>query len=191
MTVSSIVPFDFEGLAVRTVIRAGEPWFILADICRALEVGNPSDAARRLDDDEKGVITNDTPGGAQEMILISNEGGRNNDLGSEDEKGFHAMKTPGGVQTGNIISGSGRGDPDALQGGHETLSPSPDGGQDTFIADTTLQAHSGDEGMTLDIIEGHSLQSSTTTHLASRTVAAVRSRCTTQPRKGCPETVHA
>ena len=30
-----------------------EPWFVAADVCRALEIGNPSDALRRLDDDER------------------------------------------------------------------------------------------------------------------------------------------
>ena len=36
----------------------GEPWFGLADVCRVLEVGNPSMAASRLDDDEKHTLSN-------------------------------------------------------------------------------------------------------------------------------------
>ncbi|MGY0790972.1 phage antirepressor KilAC domain-containing protein [Azospirillum argentinense] len=71
---SNITPFDFEGLAVRVMERAGEPWFVLADVCRVLEVGNPSDAARRLDDDEKGVDTVDTPGGPQNITVINESG---------------------------------------------------------------------------------------------------------------------
>ena len=34
------------------------PWWVLADICAVLEIGNPSDAAQRLDDDEKHTLTN-------------------------------------------------------------------------------------------------------------------------------------
>lgn len=35
---------------VRTIIRDGEPWFVAADVCRALDVA--STATRRLDEDE-------------------------------------------------------------------------------------------------------------------------------------------
>ena len=38
---------------VRIILRDDEPWFVAADVCRALEIGNPSDALRRLDDDER------------------------------------------------------------------------------------------------------------------------------------------
>lgn len=47
--------FSFEDQAVRVIDRDGAPWFVLADVCRVLEIGNPSDAATRLDEDEKGV----------------------------------------------------------------------------------------------------------------------------------------
>lgn len=43
-------------------MKDGEPWFVAADVCRALKIGNPSQALTRLDEDEK--IT----------TLISNEG---------------------------------------------------------------------------------------------------------------------
>ena len=52
-TVSNIIPFDFEGRPVRTVTRDGDPWFVLADICRILEIDNPTRAASRLEDDEQ------------------------------------------------------------------------------------------------------------------------------------------
>ena len=32
---------------VRVVIRDDEPWFVAADVCRALDVGNPSQALTR------------------------------------------------------------------------------------------------------------------------------------------------
>jgi prophage antirepressor-like protein len=71
---SDLIPFDFEGAAVRVVLRGGEPWFVLADVCLVLSVGNSRDAARRLDDDEKGVDTIDTPGGSQQMVVINEAG---------------------------------------------------------------------------------------------------------------------
>lgn len=52
----------------------GEPWFVLTDVCRELDIGNPSQAAKSLDDDEKGIITGDTLGGAQKMTVISESG---------------------------------------------------------------------------------------------------------------------
>ena len=69
-----VQPFDFEGQAVRTTTRDEEPWFVLADVCRVLEHTNPSVAAARLDDDEKGVANVYTPGGAQEMTVINESG---------------------------------------------------------------------------------------------------------------------
>ncbi|WP_424140272.1 phage antirepressor KilAC domain-containing protein [Roseomonas chloroacetimidivorans] len=70
----SVYPFDFEGAAVRVATEAGEPWFVLADVCRVLEIENSRNAAARLDDDEKGVRTMDTPSGAQQMTIINESG---------------------------------------------------------------------------------------------------------------------
>ncbi|MBP7339087.1 BRO family protein [Niveispirillum sp.] len=55
---SNIIPFAFEGADVRVMMRGEAPWFVLADVCRVLEIGNPSDAAKRLDDDEKLALDN-------------------------------------------------------------------------------------------------------------------------------------
>lgn len=38
---------------IRTVIIDTEPMFCLADVCKALEISNPSKVAQRLDDDER------------------------------------------------------------------------------------------------------------------------------------------
>ena len=59
---------------VRTADRGGAPWFVAADVCRALEIGNSRQALTRLDDDEKDVISNDTLGGKQEMAVVSEAG---------------------------------------------------------------------------------------------------------------------
>ena len=42
---------------VRTVVIDDEPWFVAADVCRALAIGNPSMALDRLDDDERTLIS--------------------------------------------------------------------------------------------------------------------------------------
>ncbi|QHJ86389.1 antirepressor [Gordonia phage Kuwabara] len=52
---SPIVPFNYEGTMVRTVAIDGEPWFVLADLCRILDIANPSNVAARLD--QHGVNT--------------------------------------------------------------------------------------------------------------------------------------
>lgn len=56
---SSPVPavFSFNSLDVRVVDRDGEPWFVAADVCAALSVGNPSEALKRLDADERTLIS--------------------------------------------------------------------------------------------------------------------------------------
>lgn len=43
--------------SVRTVVKDGEPWFVAADVCKALEIGNPTDVMRRLDDDERTLVS--------------------------------------------------------------------------------------------------------------------------------------
>lgn len=40
---------------VRTILRNGEPWFVAADVCRVLEIKNPTQALERLDDDERAM----------------------------------------------------------------------------------------------------------------------------------------
>ena len=59
---------------VRVVQVDGEPWFVAADVCRALEISNSRDAVARLDDDEKGVGSTDTLGGKQGMQIINEPG---------------------------------------------------------------------------------------------------------------------
>ena len=47
------------------------PWFILADVCRVLEIANPRDAAARLDDDERNTvaITDGSRGNPTQTII--------------------------------------------------------------------------------------------------------------------------
>jgi hypothetical protein len=72
---SSLVPFDFEGRQIRVFTdEQGEPWFVAADVCHVLGIGNPRQAMTRLDDDERGVISTDTPGGMQPMATVNEPG---------------------------------------------------------------------------------------------------------------------
>lgn len=60
---SNIIPFLFEGeQIVRSVERAGDPWFVAADVCRVLEISNPSMAVKALDDDERAKLNLGRPG---------------------------------------------------------------------------------------------------------------------------------
>lgn len=60
--------------AIRVLMRDGEPWFVAADICRALDIGRTDDGVSRLDDDEKGADSIRTPGGEQAMTVVSQSG---------------------------------------------------------------------------------------------------------------------
>lgn len=70
--------FEYENSRkFRTVNRDGEPWFFLVDVCAELEIGNPSQAASRLDDDEKATLINSEgrAGSGPQAFAIINESG--------------------------------------------------------------------------------------------------------------------
>jgi prophage antirepressor-like protein len=73
----AVVPFSFEGAAVRVVTRDGEPWFVLADVCGVLDIKNPSDAAGRLKPHEKNtlVLTEGILGRGNPNVTVINEPG--------------------------------------------------------------------------------------------------------------------
>ena len=64
---------------VRTVVQNGEPWFVAADVCRALDLEQVTNALRKLDDDEKGTT------------LISIKGGN----GAAAERTVNTVNEPG------------------------------------------------------------------------------------------------
>lgn len=43
--------------SVRVMTINGEPWFVAADVCKALDIGNPTQALSRLDEDEQALIS--------------------------------------------------------------------------------------------------------------------------------------
>ncbi|GGE74957.1 phage antirepressor KilAC domain-containing protein [Sphingomonas prati] len=74
---SNLIPFSFGDQPVRVIDQNGDPWFMLADVCAVLGMGNPSQAATRLDDDEKDTLTNDEgiAGPQVQAFTIINESG--------------------------------------------------------------------------------------------------------------------
>lgn len=68
-----LMPFHFDGRQIRVVADDdGVPWFVAADVCAVLAVG--TEQTRRLDEDEKGLRTVQTPGGAQDMVAVNESG---------------------------------------------------------------------------------------------------------------------
>ena len=74
MTSNNLSVFDFQSYSVRVLDINGNPWFVAKDVCRVLDIVDHKTATRKLDDDEKGVHTSDTPGGNQDMKVVSESG---------------------------------------------------------------------------------------------------------------------
>ena len=66
--------FNFNVMPVRVVTMDGEPWFVATDVALILGYQSTKDATRLLDDDEKGGHILPTPGGAQELTVVSESG---------------------------------------------------------------------------------------------------------------------
>ena len=43
-----VMLFDFQDQPVRVVHVDGQPWFVLADLCRVLDLATTSDTAQRV-----------------------------------------------------------------------------------------------------------------------------------------------
>lgn len=81
---TALAPFTApDGALLRVVMRDGEPWFSAADACAQLDLENVGQAAARLDEDEKTlvsatVISSDSQtvgrGGARNVLLVSEAG---------------------------------------------------------------------------------------------------------------------
>lgn len=67
--------FDFEDHPIRAIRRADGVWWVLADVCDALDIGNPSQAKTRLEADEWETLT------VNEGLI--NQGLSGNNLGTE------------------------------------------------------------------------------------------------------------
>ena len=70
----AITPVTYGDATIRTATVGDEPWFVAADIAKALGYRMASDMIRTLDDDEKGTQTVRTPGGEQKVSAINEPG---------------------------------------------------------------------------------------------------------------------
>lgn len=59
---------------VRTVVKDGEPWFVLVDICKILEISNSRMVAGRLDTEELMSVKLTSGGQCREMTAVSESG---------------------------------------------------------------------------------------------------------------------
>lgn len=66
--------FNYNNSEVRTVIKDGDPWFVLKDVCKALGIKNSRMVSNALDADEKDVSLADTLGGRQNATIINESG---------------------------------------------------------------------------------------------------------------------
>lgn len=69
-----VQPFEFEGRAVRVIELDDDIWFVASDVAAELGYSHTPHLLRHMDDDEKGVHIVDTPGGDQQMAVISEPG---------------------------------------------------------------------------------------------------------------------
>lgn len=75
--VSNVIPFRFEKKEVRTLLIDDQPWFAAQDILDSLEYSEtykPSRAVAHVPEQWKAVHRMHTPGGAQQVMMLSEQG---------------------------------------------------------------------------------------------------------------------
>ena len=72
---NEIRAWNYHDHIVRIVQKDGEPWFVLSDVCKVLELSTPTRVAERLDEDEVSQThTIDKMGRTQKSIIINESG---------------------------------------------------------------------------------------------------------------------
>ena len=66
---------DFKGCSVRMAMKDGEPWWVVADVCSALGIGNPTDATKRVDKDDLDLVEVIDAIGRKQKSSVVNEPG--------------------------------------------------------------------------------------------------------------------
>lgn len=66
-----VTNWTFGETEVRTIERDGEPWWVLSDVCKVLDLSNPTVVANRLEEDERSKLDL----GRQGTATIINESG--------------------------------------------------------------------------------------------------------------------
>ncbi|EMU6255742.1 BRO family protein [Escherichia coli] len=77
--IRDLVVLRFESVNVRVVYLNGDPWFVGADVCAALEISNVTDAVSVLDNDEVMTLAlteghSGKRGGARSWNVVSESG---------------------------------------------------------------------------------------------------------------------
>lgn len=71
---TAVEVFERGDWSLRTVTVDGEPWFVAADVARALGYRDAHNMVRRLDQDERGTRWLSTPGGEQQVTVVTEAG---------------------------------------------------------------------------------------------------------------------
>lgn len=72
---NKITTWGYGSSEVRTIQWNGEPWFVLADVCKVLELSSPHKVADRLEEDERNQIpVIDSMGRTQNTTIINESG---------------------------------------------------------------------------------------------------------------------
>ncbi len=67
--------FNFEGTETRVVVDAsGDPWFVAADVARGLGYRDAAAVTSGVREHHKGTRTWETPGGPQQLLMVSESG---------------------------------------------------------------------------------------------------------------------
>ena len=74
MTNNALQVYTYKTHNVRTTEIEGEIWFVAKDVADILEIQNIRQNLDALDEDEKGVYKTYTPGGKQDMAIVSEAG---------------------------------------------------------------------------------------------------------------------
>lgn len=99
---------------IRTFGEEGkqEPWFVAADVCRALEVKNARDAVARLDDDEKNTaVLTDGNRGNPNVTVVSEPPRRResiHDVREQNSSGSYTAGLRSCAGCGNVHEGAER-----------------------------------------------------------------------------------
>ena len=75
MDENKIQVWNYESSEIRTVQINGEPWFVLSDVCKVLELSSPHKVADRLDGDERNQIPVIDSLGRHRNTTVVNESG--------------------------------------------------------------------------------------------------------------------
>ena len=90
---NNIIPLDYKGQQVRMTGTKEKPLWVLADVCKVLEISNPRNVVARLEEDEKGVRQIDTLGGKQKTTVVT-ESGLQQYIDQHSGQTYHKQEPP-------------------------------------------------------------------------------------------------